>query len=460
MMNSVSIKLRSAVADLQQRLRSPRVRSEIGWVLAHRLAQVIIMFASLKVLTSLLSQSEFGVFKLAENLLLLLAFGLTDPILQAQRRYFHAAKDEPALATSLAYSFRCHVILVGFVVLMAVVGQRWLAEWLEVTPSLLVLAAVLFVFNRIRNFGLSLLDVERLRKQCAQQHIGFEVIVIIAVGVVLWFVADRYRSAGTVMAVYVGVAAPFAVLSMRRYWPKVRAGWGKMNPEFRSLLITFGLPSLALQSFQWLLGFADRFIVADEAGQAAAGFYIGVRQVCSAPFSLAVQASTMLMGVAYQQIGDQSDPVRVWYAYRTLLLGVLLYGCFGIVAIIGYLMVGPELVVLLTGESYRSDRLFVVLLAIGQYLLSFGFVLQIFYFASTKLNLLIAVRVVMGVVGVGIYWWLIRQYGMIGGAYGSIIAGALSIMGLLFIPGGITSIVLQARQAKNAVRADSLSDNE
>jgi len=432
--------------------RDPRLRHEVAWVVARRLADSVLAFCGLKILTRLLGQEGFGEFRLALTALVLLANFLIMPMNQAYLRGFHTAKADGSARAAGLTLIRWYATATLAVAILASLLTRPLSHAFGLHAWTALAAGMVFLCNQWRTLSIEVLDIQRRRAACGLLNIGFQALQLTLI--VLAVYAFHASPAVALMA-YALAAAVFALIGALPLvrWilsqpPGVPSGLGR-------LVLTFGVPYAVLLVFQWAQNYGDRYILGIHLDFRAVGIYVACYQVCGIPHQLLIGFWNIFIAVAYQRARDVSDPRQLWSADRLLLLGMSLYVTAGALMVVVYAFLGQLFVTLLTDATYVLPRVVLVSIATVRFLSYLLMALQLFFTTHQRMQTLLAFRILSGLMTIGFTWFAVARYGIPGAAYGTLAAVCASVLLYVVGPGGVLWMVRRARRgAQRAVASD------
>lgn len=431
---------------LRQLLNNPRIRGEAAWVLGHKLAEFVVAFAALKLLTNLVSKSVFGEYNLALTGLLLAANLLAIPIARTYERQYHAAEASGTGRSVLAQAMRWYaVVTIGVAVLAAVL--TWPAATLFGLEPLTVLAAGLaFLANRWRSLWVGVLDVRRERATCAVQNVGFFAVQTILAALAVYFISPTAMAA---LFAYAGAAAIFGAIGLRGLLRDLRRQAPGEHADLSRMMMTFGAPLGILLVCQWLQNFAERYVLTIQLDLDAVGLYVAAYQVCGIPFTLLhAVLSVLVLPIAYQRAKDTTDAAQVYAGDRVLLAGVGCYVVVGALMIMAYWLGGQYLLRLLTAADYVLPAATLVCVAAARYLICLGMLLQMFFKVHQRMAALLIFGIIGGLMVIPASWFAVKLYGVLGAALGVLISGAIYNALVILAPGGCLSLIRTVRAAR------------
>lgn len=434
----------AAAAGAHRLATNPRVRGEIGWILAQKTAEFGLQLATLKILTNLLGAEIYGEYGLALTALVLIGNLLIMPVQNTYLRIYHQADTEGTSRHAGVLTIRWFTIVTLGILVLAAVLSRSLSGPLGFETWTILAAGCLFLGNQWRLLAYFVTNIRRHRRSATAQVVGNLVLQLGLVTIVI--LSFGPSATGTLFGFALATSAfalLFALPLVRRVLAQPAGGESGMRP----LIKTFGLPFGLLLTCQWMQGFTDRFILAAEIGKDVAGQYIAAFQVCGVPFMLMwFFLDALLMPIMYQRAKDPSNHAQVWSAYRIFLGGLGLYIGFGVLAVAAYLLIGRPLLILLTNESFELPIATIVLLASSRFAQCLTFLLDRAFTINHAMTTSLVLRVVSAVLTIPVCLYFIRTYGLVGAALGALSVNGLHVVLQLLAPNGFIHTFVKARK--------------
>lgn len=425
-------------------LGNPRLRAEIGWVVVNKGAEFVLLFGLLKLLTNQLGKAGYGEYNLAEVAVLLVGNALLMPVHESFLRDYHGSKERGERRAAGLFLLRWYAAATLLAAVLAGLLSTNLGRWLGVGPWTPLAAGLIFVFERWRFLGQDVLNIQRKRRAWALFNLAYSALLLATIGIA---VHVGPATATTALFAYAGAAAVFSVVvagPMVRGMLREPEGAASGLPR---LVWVFGVPYAALLLFQWVQGFSDRYLVKGLLDPESVGLYVAAYQVCGIPFTLVLRiAHNLLTPIAYQRSRDTEDPAQLWSADKLVLTGIAIQLCVGVAMLVGYALVGQQLLVLLTNERFVLPTVTLVVLAAGRFVQSVSQATQPIFAVHHELRRMLWFRGFGAVLTLGICWLAISRYGIPGAAIGTLVALSVYLVALLFAPGGCWWLVTDARR--------------
>jgi len=438
---------------ISQPLLNPRVRGESAWVILHKAAEFWVALAGLKLFTNLMSQASFGEYQLGLTTLALITHLFETPISQVYLRQYHTALSQGTARSALSQTLRwlgvTTIVVAGGCALLT----KPLADAFELETFTVLAVGLIFLTNRWRSLRVQVLDVQRKRRQCMLENLGFFALQTTLGAAALYFIRP---SATTALLSYALAAAAFgsvALRGIRRDMTTLPAG--KPAP-FANLVYAYGVPLGLLTTFQWLQSSGERYVLSSQLDYATVGRYVAAYQVCGFPF-MAMNAvlTALVQPVAFQRASDISDARQLWSADRLLLGGMALYLIAGALIVVGYAFCGPLLMTLLASKAYAIPAGTLTMLAAARMLMFASLLQHVFFKVHQQTRFLLFYSVIAGGMVLPAAWLLVGAYGMMGAAVAVLTTAVIYTLLLGFAPGGIWWLLRGVRTRAAAVPSAS-----
>jgi O-antigen/teichoic acid export membrane protein len=246
----------------------------------------------------------------------------------------------------------------------------------------------------------------RVEERSAAYAIASVANVLITIAAMVVFVAVFHWGAiGLVAGNFVGTLCVYAVLVAYRT--------EQLGRQFdRSLLRAmqgFGLPLVPAALALWTISFVDRLFVAHYKGRAEVGVYSAAIKIASVVMFVILAFQTAWPAFAYS-IEDDREARRTYAYVLTYLLAFAAWLSLALGAL------APWLVALLTNPNYQRAEKGVALLAFAAMAYAGYTVLAIGSGRARRTQLNWVVTGAGAAVNIGLNFWLIPRYGMVGAA--------------------------------------------
>lgn len=371
-------------------------------------------FATLWWLTRILQPHPFGEVALIQGIAAL-GFGvLCGSLLQAGLR-FHAEAQNEGREQSLRTLLRPLVMRSAWLtsgVLIAGAFVWKLATGSLVAPWALVFGLVAIVPDAFRFYELNALNA--VRRQSAY---------------VIWSVADALaRPLGAAVAVAIAGATPAVALAgflvaavvvnevcVRAIVSRTSGNSSVEPPETRARILRFATPLMPLALMAWIVGLADRYVLAATAGAGAVGLYSAAYGLGSQGFlALGTVGLTVFRPLYFTAI-DAQDPNR---SRRVLAfwLSAMICGSLGGIALL--VALGGPLARLCLGPAFQSGASLLPWIGAAYMLQTLQTVFEVLLYAKHETGSLLRVQIAGASTALVLYALLIPRYG----AFGAVVA--------------------------------------
>jgi O-antigen/teichoic acid export membrane protein len=375
-------------------------------------------FATLWWLTRLLDPQAFGEVALIQGVAAL-GFGvLCGSLLQAGLR-FHAEALSDGNGYALRSLLRPLVMRSAWITtgVLAVVTLFWrVASSSTVSPFAVAAGLIVIVPDAVRWYEMTVLNA--IRRQSAY---------------VIWNVADalaRPLAASAAMALFgrspssalagFSVAAIVVNVVCARFLVSDGSGGsvrgdGAAPPETRKRIFRFAAPLMPLAVMSWVVGLADRYVLAVTAGAGAAGLYSAVYGVGSQGFLALGTIGLTIFRPLYFTAVDAQDQRR-----GRRVLGLWLATVFGgsVAGVAALAFFGGPLARICLGPEFQNGAPLLPWIGAAYALQTLQTVFEVLFYATHRTAPLLSVQIAGAVTAVVLYAVLIPRYG----AFGAVLA--------------------------------------
>lgn len=449
---SISTAINRGHALVRRIVREPRLMREAGWVILGKVVEFGLLFVSLKLMTTLMPQSEVGGYQLIQSSLMLLGIALLGPVQNGYHRYFHTAEERGERRGAGVILLRWYSIATAAVLALGVIFAVPLAHRFEIGTVAVMLGGLIFFVDRWRMIALEVLEIRRLRRSFALQASGHLILQV----TLLWTFLTVFEPDATAALSAQGTAAlVFSIVAVAPFLRMILSGQPRAQSGLMETVRRFGAPYSVLLICQWLQLSVDRFVIDQMLDKASVGLYVTAYQITGVPFMLLVNiGSWFLLPIAYQRARDIDDPAQLWAADKIFVGGIAAYVVIGLVAVAGLSLGGPALIVALSSAEYELPTATVIALSIGRYIQCLAFLIQPIFAVHQRMTSSLVFRVIGAALAVPICWLGVKWGGVHGAAVATIISSLLYAMLLIAGPGGCLWLVLRSR-ADSILRANA-----
>jgi len=420
------------------------LRSEVGWVTFSCIADLILTFISLKACTMLLSKSAFGEYNLGMTAMVLLAYVFLFPMNQAYLRYFHTAEANGTARSAGLAVLTWYGVTTTMVAVILMVATAPLSKTFGLELFVPLAVGLAFLASYWRWLGVEVLRIQRSRKMYSLQSVSFQVLrAVFLVAAIYWVQASAtwallaHAAAAMLLAVF-GIV-PLA----RRILSKPRGPRG----DLMKMVWTFGIPSATVFVCLWIQAFADRYIVAYLLDFESVAVYVAAYQVCGVPYTmLATIMDNLVVPIAYQRTKDIKDARQVWAGGKAILIGAVAYVVIGAFGLLLYVVLGQQLLVLLTTNKYLVSINVILVMTGCRYVQSLATMLDRLFAVHHRMTRSFVFRAVGGGISLALCWFGTKWFGFLGAVTG-VFLGSLAYLVLAGVgPGGWVWLVWRNRK--------------
>lgn len=427
--------------DVEGPIIEPRRRPGIAThYLRYSLSNGIVMlagFISFPILTRLLDNTQFGILRYYETMMLLgvAVFKLGTP--QAIVRFYpydggtrrQLAFGTNIVAVPMVLSMALWVLLITGVATWAWTGDRTFSPLLWCALALIPMLAGINIIQSVVRAG------ERSDIVMATRISGRMAELVLVLGAVILVQQSAW-------AVFGGrIAAAVLLLAWLAYWMYRNVHAARSAIDWRAVRtgLVFGLPLMAHEIAFSVLANMDRVLLKHITGDfAAVGIYaIG--------YSLAMQLNVFIdvtLSDAFTPVVTRSYESGGAEAVRSLKERVLLPMTYAVVAIVGLLLVsGHDMLVALSGPSKAASGEVFVIVGISVSLYALFAIANYGLQLERRTMAVLGITVAAALLNIGMNFLLIPRMGYMGAAWSTAVSyGALCIAQFLACPKGLARL--------------------
>ena len=390
--------------------------------------------------THYLPPSAYGRVEILTATIAVAAIALQMGIASAFFRFYFDAKDDASRLTVIRTSFWFTMAMstLGLVLGVAFAGPIGHVLGLGHDPTLVRVGAVgLWAQTNYQQ----LTALFRVEERSAQYAIASVANVLITVAAMVLFVAVfHWGAVGLVVGNFTGTLVTYVVLLVYRT--------EQLGLEFdRGLLRkmqVFGLPLIPSALALWTISWVDREFVVWYKGLAEAGVYSAAVKIASVITFVMVAFRTAWPAFAYS-IEDDRDAKRTYAFVLTYLLTFASWCALALGAL------APWWVRLLTSPHYQRAEKGVALLAFAGAIYAGYTVLAIGSGRARKTQLNWVVTGVGAAVNVGLNFWVIPRWGMVGASISTAAAYVVLFVGMTLYAQRVYPVPYQWRRIVTSV---------
>jgi O-antigen/teichoic acid export membrane protein len=357
-------------------------------------------------------------------------------------RFYFDAKEHAArlLVIRTSFWFTMASSTVGLV--LGIVFAHSVAHWLGLGdhPSLVRAGAVGLWAQTNYNQLTALFRVEERSAQYATASVANVLITVAAM--VVFVAVFHWGAIGLIVGNFTGTLAVYLALLAYR---SEQLGLQFDRELFRGMQ-KFGMPLVPSALALWTINFVDREFVIWYKGAAEAGVYSAAVKIAGVITFVMVAFRTAWPAFAYS-IEDDRDAKRTYSFVLTYLLTFASWVSLALGAL------APWIVELLTNPRYQRAEKGVALLAFAGAVYAGYTVLAIGSGRARKTQWNWVVTGIGAAVNVGLNFWLIPRYGMVGAAVSTAAAYVVLFVGMTVYAQSVYRVAYQWRRVLTCVGA-------
>jgi O-antigen/teichoic acid export membrane protein len=390
--------------------------------------------------THYLPPGSYGRVEIVTAATAVLAILLQLGISSAFFRFYFDAKEDAERLVVIRTSFWFTMAMSTLGLVLGVVFAAPIGHWLGLghDPSLVRAGAVgLWAQTNYQQ----LTALFRVEERSVQYAIASVANVLITVAAMVLFVAYfHWGAVGLVVGNFTGTLVVYAVLLGYRY--------EQLGAQFDRRLFRkmqqFGMPLVPSALALWTINFVDREFVSWYKGNAEVGVYSAAVKIASLITFVMVAFRTAWPAFAYS-IEDDREAKRTYSFVLTYLLALTSWAALALGAL------APWWVRLLTDPRYQRAEKGVALLAFAGAVYAGYVVLAIGSGRARKTQWNWAVTGAGAAVNVGLNFWLVPRWGMVGAAVSTVVAYVVLFVGMTLYAQRVYPVRYQWRRVVTCV---------
>lgn len=304
--------------------------------------------------------------------------------------------------------------------------RKPLAEFLfgERELGIVVVFLIFFlIFKNLSNQGEHLLTTRRYAKEWTLISLG---VFLVTTGLVSLtaVVAKNIVSAIAVLVIIEGIVLGFFVGFI---WKK---GISPVRPDFNSItpLLKFGIPLMVANLGYWIIQSSDRYLIK---------YFLDISQVgiYSVGYSLAfilIFFWNTLRGVLLPDLSALFDQGKT-REFEIRFSRVFKYGvALSVPGVLGISLLAKPIIETFSSPEFMSATDVLAIIAIGVFFFGIFLLFTTLLSVLKKATLISAIWIFMAILNVGLNFWLIPSFGIIGAAYSTSIVFLLGALVIIF----------------------------
>jgi len=386
------------------------------------LANIIVSFGTIVILTRLFNSEEFGRYALAIITMQFVHMGLFTWLEAAMARFQARAEREDDVSSHLKtlYSYATALGAAGFAMIMIVL---WVLPLSETVKTLMAVALASTVFQIFFNLGMEAHKAAHRIKRYSFTY-STQMILSFTLGIML-ILATPLREVAPFIGIIIALAITL-VIDLPFMLKRMKGGkfqTAKANTYFR-----YGMPICISLLLAYALNSADMYLIAGlmeegatAAGQYNAGYNLANRSLEILFIWISMAATPIAVTLMEKEGIERSRDIMKDYGASLLWIAMP--------AATGIALVASEFGFIL-GESVRAEAVTVMPMIAFAGVLNglISYYAQRAFMLSGKTSMFMWAMVPPVVLNIGLNIWLIPIYGLMGAVYATIISYALGFV--------------------------------
>jgi len=417
-------RLAAMIAATLQHARG-RLGAEALLVIVGTVVTIVGQAATLKIVSTYLSRTSFGLFALANSALALPQSVLFGSLFLAMVRRVPEAVRVGWVRALVARTHELARPLLGGLFVVGALGAAALQISNRPKEATLVGATVLLSYAAYRGERTQNLEhAARLRGTMAA-HRGIDLATR---AVLAWVVLLSWTApAAPVLCFALGSLAANAYFE-RRVLNRLEAPSEAVQDPLaasaeRRVLLRLGLPLAAATLFSWTLTNTDRWFVERFVSLESAALYVAAAQLSAIPFTVVAGLLSNFAGpILYGKADHDPAAARRW-VHRLALAYFVVSACGWTVLVF---LRGP-VVRLMLGRNLWDAADLVPLVSAGWALIHLSTIYHLGVVAAGRTRQLLVPNVASALAAVGAHWLLIPRMGVAGAGWGLVVGGLVRV---------------------------------
>lgn len=393
---------------------------------------------AVKILTTLLSPSEYGALALGLSLAGAMNMFVYGPLGQVVLRFYSICQEERSLDSFFASLRRVHaqlsgILLVCGVLIDVLVWWMWGAQW-----GVLVMITILFgVVSGLQGALLSLANAMRQRSLAAVSQFA-DVWVRLILSLTLVAVIGA-----TGLCAMIGYLIGSALVFGWQVYQLPAEVWRAAGTDFlgaeasdrlQGRFWEYGVPFVSFAGVAVVSQYADRWLLQAFWGQHEVGIYAALYQVASAPVAFVMSiVNQIIIPLVFQRVGSRSSIEGIGRGRALLTMTERFLVATFFCMTVGVFLWGEPLVRFLTSAEYASQSHICWIIMLGLSVFNLGQLSSILGYSLNRTDVYIWPKVFQGVTVLILGGLLARHQGVVGMAMALLGASSLYLISIKFI---------------------------
>ena len=307
----------------------------------------VMAFAGLSIYTHLLTPDEYGLYTLIFTASLFLHNVIFNWLPAGTLRFWSKSEFSTQTFISTIANSYISVIFALLIILILAVIAYWNspAVWWLVSAFLLIVTVSFYTITQ------SLMSAKIEPFKYAKLSISYSILAVL-LGSLLAKLG--YGAVGVILGICLGFLIP-TLFSKIDFWKNYEKS--SFNKDLFKKIAIYGLPLASVTLLEGVTNSADRFMLASIQDKAQAGLYAVGYDLSGNSILLLMSAINLASYPVIIKLLDtegKTVAMEYFHKYAVMLIGI------SVPAVIGLIIVGPNLVNLLIGDQYQQAVLFLL----------------------------------------------------------------------------------------------------
>lgn len=227
-----------------------------------------------------------------------------------------------------------------------------------------------------------------------------------------------------------GISTAWAVSAVAALWILFRSGWLEISVKKDCAVdaLRYGVPLVPHTVAGLVLAMTDRFLVTNLLDLTATGIYMVAVQV-GLVLQIAADAFNKAFGPWLMETLKHNDPTRDKRIVKYT------YGYFGLILTVAVVagFFSEFIIKLLAGEQYHTAAEVARYTLVGNAFVGMYYMVTNYIFYSRRTELLSLMTTAVGLITIGLSWYLIQESGIVGAAQAFMVGQILMFLGTWFL---------------------------
>ena len=384
------------------------------------LANIIVSFGTIVILTRLLSAEEFGRYAIAMVTVQFVHMGVFTWMEAAMARFQARAERENDVSTHLKtlYTLAAAIAVIAVTIILSIIFALPLApEMTMVLAFALGSTSLQIIFN----LGMEAHKAAHRIKRYSFTYSGYT-LASFTIGILL-VMFTPLRESGPYVGLIIGLLV-FILIDLSFMWGQIK--FGRYDKEKVRTYFVYGMPICISLVLTYALNSGDMYLIKwimgdSAAGQYNAGYNLSTRSL-EILFIWLSMAMTPAAITAFEKQGSE-ESISIMKSYGASLLWIALPAATGIALVAkdaGFIL----------GEPVRAEAVTVMpLIAFAGLINGFiNYYVQRAFMLSGKTSAFVWAMVPPVILNLGLNLWLIPRFGLMGAVYATVISYALGMV--------------------------------